>query len=118
DMVLVGGADCNIATANYLRHSLFDRLAKRNDAPEKASRPFDRDRDGWVLGEGGGILVVESVEHAQRRGARIYAEIAGFAAGFDPGKCGRGLVRTLRQALSRAGVAPKAIDHINSQGNS
>jgi 3-oxoacyl-[acyl-carrier-protein] synthase II len=107
-----------MAAANYLRHSLFDQLSQRNDAPEQASRPFDRDRDGWVLGEGGGVLVVESLEHAQKRGARIYAEIVGFAAGFDPGRTGKGLVRTLRRALSQAGVTPKAIDHINAQGNS
>jgi 3-oxoacyl-[acyl-carrier-protein] synthase II len=118
DMVLCGGADCNIAVANYLRHNLFDQLSGRNDEPEKASRPFDRDRDGWVLGEGGGMLIVEDLEHAQKRGARIYAEIAGFAAGFDTRLSGRGLVRTLRQALAGAGVGPEAIDHINAQGNS
>jgi 3-oxoacyl-[acyl-carrier-protein] synthase II len=117
DLVLVGGADCNLAVANYLRHALFDQLSRRNEAPEKASRPFDRDRDGCVLGEGGGILVVEELEHAQRRGARIYAEIAGFAAGFDPGRAGPGLARTLRQALCRAGVEFQGIDHVNAQGN-
>ena len=118
DLVLVGAADCNLAVANYLRHSLFDQLSHRNEAPEKASRPFDRDRDGWVLGEGGGILVVEDLEHALARGARIYAEIVGFAAGFDTGCSGKGLAMVLRQALSRAEVAPSAIDHINAQGNS
>jgi 3-oxoacyl-[acyl-carrier-protein] synthase II len=118
DMVLVGASDCNIAAANYLRHSLFDQLSRRNEAPEKASRPFDRDRDGWVLGEGGGVLLVESLDGAQRRGARIYAEIVGFAAGCDPGCLGKGLARTMRQALTRAEVAPGAIDHVNAQGNS
>jgi 3-oxoacyl-[acyl-carrier-protein] synthase II len=117
DVVLAGGADCNIATANFLRHSLFHELSLRNDAPEKASRPFDRDRDGSVLGEGGGVLVVESLEHAKKRGARIYAEVLGFAAGFDPGCSGKGLARTLRQAVARAGVTSGAIDHINAQGN-
>jgi 3-oxoacyl-[acyl-carrier-protein] synthase II len=118
DMVLVGAADCNIAAANYLRHSLFDQLSHRNEAPGKASRPFDRDRDGWVLGEGGGILLVESLDSAEKRGARIYAEIAGFAAGFDFGCSGKGLAKTIRQALSRADISPRAIDHINAQGNS
>ncbi len=118
DMVLVGGADCNMAVANFLRHCLFDQMSRRNDAPEHASRPFERDRDGWVLAEGGGILIVEDLEHALRRGARIYAEVAGFAAGFDPGCSGKGLARTIRVALTRAGVTPEAIDHINAQGNS
>lgn len=118
DVVLVGGADCNLAVANYLRHNLFDQLSRRNEAPEKASRPFDRDRDGSVLGEGGGMVLVEELAHAQKRGARIYTEITGFAAGFDPRCSGSGLARTLRQALFRAGVSPDAIDHINAQGNS
>jgi 3-oxoacyl-[acyl-carrier-protein] synthase II len=118
DIVLVGGVDCNVAVANYLRHCLFDQLARPTDSPEKASRPFDRDRNGWVLGEGGGILVVEELKHAHRRGARIYAEVAGFASGFDPRRSGRGLARVLHLALVRAGVSPQDIDHINAQGNS
>ncbi len=118
DVVLAGGADCNIAVANYLRHQLFDQLSQRNDDPEKASRPFDRDRDGWVLGEGGGMLVVEDREHAQRRNARIYAEVVGFAAGFVPGWSGKGVARIIHQALVRANVAPGDIDHVNAQGNS
>ncbi len=117
DMVLTGGADCNLAVANYLRHNLFDQLSRRNESPCKASRPFDRDREGWVLGEGGGTLVVEELEHARRRGARIYAEIVGFASGFDPRCSGTGLARIVRQALSRAHVPPSGIDHINAQGN-
>jgi 3-oxoacyl-[acyl-carrier-protein] synthase II len=116
DMVLVGGADCNLAVANFLRHNLFDHLSRRNEDPEKASRPFDRDRDGLVLGEGGGILIVEELEHALRRKARIYAEVTGFAAGF--GTTSTGLTRVLRQALVRAKLAPEAIGHINAQGNS
>lgn len=118
DIVLVGAADCNMAVANYLRHNLFDELSHRNDSPEQASRPFDRDRDGWVLGEGGGVLVVEDLEHARKRGARIYAEVAGFAAGFDPGCSGRGLARTLGRALTQAEVSQHDIDHVNAQGNS
>ena len=118
DLVLVGGADCNVTIANYLRHCMFDKLSLRNDAPEKASRPFDRDRDGGVLGEGGGVLVVEDLEHAQRRGARIYAEITGMASGFDAGCTGKGLAKTIRAALDRAAVGPADVDHVNAQGNS
>jgi len=83
-----------------------------------ASRPFDRDRDGSVLGEGGGVVVVEDLDHAQKRGARIYAEIAGFSAGFDRSHTGLGLARIIRKAIHQAGIAPHFIDHINAQGNS
>lgn len=116
DIVLVGSADCNTCPANFMRHCLFDELSHRSEAPEKACRPFDRDRDGLVLGEGGGVILVEELEHARRRGARIYAEIAGFASGFDRGCIGPGLARTVRGALTQAGVAPNDIDHINAHG--
>lgn len=118
DILVVGSADSNLIPINYLRHLLFSPLSRRNEEPEKASRPFDRDRDGWVLGEGGGVLVVEELEHARRRGARIYAEIAGFAAAFDPKCAGKGLARALRQAITSARLTPRDIDHVNAQGNS
>lgn len=116
DCFLVGGADTRINPLNLTRHCLFSPLSRRNDAPEKACRPFDRGRDGLVVGEGGGVLVLEELEHARRRGARIYAEVAGFGAAFDPDRSGRGLARAIRTALTEAQVDVAAIDHVNAQG--
>jgi 3-oxoacyl-[acyl-carrier-protein] synthase II len=116
DFFLVGGADSKINPLSMVRHSLFAPLSKRNDAPEKASRPFDRGRDGIVPGEGSGVFVVEELEHARRRGARIYAEVAGFGSAFDRGCDGRGLARAIRAALGDAGIGPEQIDHVNAQG--
>jgi 3-oxoacyl-[acyl-carrier-protein] synthase II len=116
DFFLVGGADSKINPLSMVRLCLFGRLSKRNDAPEKASRPFDRQRDGAVIGEGAGVLVLEELEHARRRGARIYAEIMSFAAGFDRDRTGLGLTRVMRRALEKAGVALDQIDHINAHG--
>ena len=83
DFFLVGGAESKINPLSMARQCLFESLSHRNDAPEKACRPFDRRRDGLVLGEGAGVLAMEELEHARRRGARIYAEVAGFGAAFD-----------------------------------
>ena len=83
DLFLVGGADSKLNPLSLTRHSLFERLSQRNDAPEKACRPFDRGRDGAVIGEGAGVFVLEELSHAQRRGARIYAEVVGFGSAFD-----------------------------------
>lgn len=116
DFFLVGGADSKINPLSMVRHSLFMPLSRRNEAPEKASRPFDRGRDGIVLGEGSGVLAIEDAEHARRRGARIYAEISGFGSAFDRGRNGAGLARAIRLALAEAGIGPEEIDHINAQG--
>lgn len=140
DVVLVGGADTRATVMSWIRQQLMHPLSRRNDAPERACRPFDRDRDGLVLGEGGGILVVESREHAQRRGARIYAEIAGIGAAFDKSadrRVGRwrvgspaerrapyakrpgrqhGLARAIRLAMDQAGISPADLDHVNAHG--
>jgi 3-oxoacyl-[acyl-carrier-protein] synthase II len=116
DFFLVGGADSKLNPLSLLRQALFEPLSRRNDAPEKASRPFDRERDGLVVGEGAGVFVVEELEHARRRGARIYAEVVGFGSSFDRDRSGPGLARALRAALADAGVAPDQIDHINAQG--
>ncbi|HLJ97885.1 MAG TPA: beta-ketoacyl synthase N-terminal-like domain-containing protein, partial [Gemmataceae bacterium] len=116
DFFLVGGADSKINPLSMVRHSLFLPLTQRNDAPEKASRPFDHDRDGIVLGEGAGVLAIEDWDLARRRGARVYAEIAGFGSSFDRGRTGSGLARAIRQALAEAGIGPEAIDHVNAQG--
>ena len=91
DFFLVGGTESKMNPLSMVRQNLFQPLSRRNDEPEKASRPFDRGRDGWVIGEGSTVLAVEDLEHARRRGARIYAELVGFATGFDRGRTGAGL---------------------------
>jgi 3-oxoacyl-[acyl-carrier-protein] synthase II len=116
DFFLVGGGESKLNPLSLVRQALFQPLSRRNDAPEKASRPFDRGRDGMVLGEGAGVLVLEELEHARRRGARIYAEMVGFGASFDRDRSGAGLARAIRAALNDAGIGPGDVDHINAQG--
>lgn len=116
DFFLVGGADSRINPLSLVRQCLFLPLSRRNEAPEKACRPFDRGRDGLVIGEGGAVLVLEELEHAQKRGAPIYAEVCGFGASFDRKRNGSGLARAIRAALNEAGIAPQEIDHINASG--
>ncbi len=84
--------------------------------PELACRPFDRDRDGIVLGEGAAVFTLEDLEHARQRGARIYAEVVGFGAAFDAKPNGSGLVRAIRNALAEAGIGPEDVDHVNGHG--
>lgn len=99
-------------------------LSKRNDAPEKASRPFDRDRDGFVPGEGAGILILEELEHAKKRGAKIYCEMTGFGASSDahhitqPSPGGEGAVRAMKNAIESAGIPLEKVDYINAHGTS
>jgi 3-oxoacyl-[acyl-carrier-protein] synthase II len=116
DFMLVGGAESKINPLGWTRNCQFAPMSKRNDAPEKASRPFDKDRDGVVFGEGGGVIVAEDLEHARKRGARIYGELAGFGSAFDARRDGRGIARAIRLALGQAGVTPDAIDHVNANG--
>jgi 3-oxoacyl-[acyl-carrier-protein] synthase II len=99
-------------------------LSQRNDDPAHASRPFDRDRDGFVVAEACGILVLEDLDHARRRGARILAEVAGYGASADayhltaPDPTGRGARRAMARAMERAGVGPEGVDYINAHGTS
>ena len=116
DFFLVGGAESKLNPLSLVRQCLFEHLSHRNEAPEKACRPFDRERDGIVLGEGASVFVVEELEHARRRGARIYAEVVGFGAAFDPTLKGDGLARAVRAALADAGIGPEEVDHINAHG--
>lgn len=116
DFFLVGGADSKINALSMVRQCLFEKLSANNAAPEKASRPFDQGHDGMVVGEGATVLTVETLEHARKRGARIYAELVGFGAAFDHGRDGRGLARAVRAALGEAGTAPEEVDHINAHG--
>ena len=97
DFFLVGGAESKINPLSLVRQCLYEPLSHRNDAPEKACRPFDRNRDGLVVGEGAGVFVLEELEHAKQRGARIYAEVVGFRRGVQPGPQGR------RPGAGRAG---------------
>jgi 3-oxoacyl-[acyl-carrier-protein] synthase II len=120
DFFLVGGADTMTNPVTMVRQCLFRPVSRRNDAPERASRPFDQLRDGIIPAEGGGVVVLEEFEHARRRGARMYAEVVGFGAAFGRSveDASPGLVRAIRAALAEAGVGPEDIDHVNAQGYS
>jgi 3-oxoacyl-[acyl-carrier-protein] synthase II len=116
DFFLVGGAESKVNPVSMVRQCLFGHLSKRNDDPESACRPFDRSRDGVVIGEGSTVMVVEDLQHATARGARIYAEVVGFGASFDRKLDGTGLARAVRSALADAGIGPEAVDHVNAHG--
>lgn len=116
DFFLVGGCESKIHPVSLTRQCLFGYLSKRNATPAEACRPFDRDRDGAVLGEGAAVLVVEDLAHAKKRGASILAEVIGFGSAFDRALDGSGLARAVRAALSDAGVGPEDIDHVVGHG--
>jgi 3-oxoacyl-[acyl-carrier-protein] synthase II len=125
EVMIAGGAEAGIGEIPVAAFSAMKALStKRNDQPEKASRPFDAQRDGFVMGDGSGILVLESLEHARARGARIHAELVGYAASDDashitlPAEGGRGAVASMRLALADAGVRPDDVDYINAHGTS
>jgi 3-oxoacyl-[acyl-carrier-protein] synthase II len=124
DVMLAGGSEASLCEVGITAFNAIRALSTRNDSPEKASRPFDRDRDGFVPGEGAGILVLESVEHATNRGARIYGEILGYATTCDafhqvaPDETGEAPARAVTLALNDAGIEPKDIDYINAHGTS
>jgi 3-oxoacyl-[acyl-carrier-protein] synthase II len=122
--MLAGGSEAAITPLGVGGFCAMRALSTRNDAPEKASRPFDRDRDGFVIGEGSGILVLEELEHARARGARVYAELVGYGMSGDafhisaPSEDGDGGVRVMRAALRDAGVGPEQVDYLNVHGTS
>jgi 3-oxoacyl-[acyl-carrier-protein] synthase II len=125
DVMIVGGAEAGIGEIPVAAFSAMRALStKRNDEPKKASRPFDADRDGFVMGDGAGILVIEALEHARARGARIHAELVGYAATDDashitlPAPDGRGAVRSMQLAIDDAGLTSGQIDYINAHGTS
>ncbi len=118
DIFLAGAADSKLNPLSMVRQCLFGKLSSRNDSPDKASRPFDRQRDGGVIGEGGAVYVMEDLGHARQRGAKIYAEIVGFGAAFDRDHSGKGLARAMGAALHDAALAPDDIGHINAHGAS
>jgi beta-ketoacyl-acyl-carrier-protein synthase II len=124
DVVAAGAAEGLIHFAVIGGFSAMRGLSLRNDEPERASRPFDADRDGFVIGEGAGVMILERLEHAQARGASIYAEVLGHSSSADafhpaaPDPEGRGAVRAMRWALQDAGIAPERVDYVNAHGSS
>ena len=124
DIIITGGSEAVISAAGVGGFNAMKALSERNDSPETASRPFDKDRDGFVMGEGSGVLVLESLEHALARGAKIYCEIAGGGASADahhitaPHPEGLGAQNVMKVALKDAGLTPQDIDYINVHGTS
>lgn len=124
DVMICGGAEATISSMGMAGFCALRAMSTRNDEPERASRPFDSERDGFVMGEGSGILVLESLDHALKRGARIYAEVIGYGMSADahhmtdPAPGGEGAARCMNAALKSAGLEPKDVDYINAHGTS
>jgi 3-oxoacyl-[acyl-carrier-protein] synthase II len=122
--MICGGTEATITPLGVGGFNAMRALSTRNDAPQQASRPFDKDRDGFVIAEGSGILVIEEMEHAKKRGAKIYAEISGYAANADahhitsPAPEGEGAQRCMRLALKDAKLQPSDVGYINAHGTS
>ncbi len=124
DVIITGGTEGAISPLGFGGFCSMKAMSTRNNEPKRASRPFDKDRDGFVMGEGTGILILEELSHAQARGARIYAEIPGYAATGDayhisaPEPTGEGASRAIKLALAKAKMNPKEVDYINTHGTS
>ena len=124
DAMIAGGSEAAITPMGVGGFAAMRALSTRNDEPERASRPFDRDRDGFVIGEGAGVLILEELGMARRRGARIYAEIVGYGMSADafhitaPSEDGDGAVRAMQMAVRSAGIRPDEVDYINAHGTS
>ncbi|HEY1848125.1 MAG TPA: beta-ketoacyl-ACP synthase II [Opitutaceae bacterium] len=124
DVMVAGGSEAAITPFAYASFCSMKAMSTNNANPRGASRPFDRNRDGFIMGEGAGILVLESLEHAKARGARVYCEVAGYAATCDafhitqPDPEGKGLSMAMKRAVQSAGTTPGAIDYINAHGTS
>ena len=124
DVMITGGSEAAITPMSLGGFAALRALSTRNDEPHRASRPFDKDRDGFVIGEGAGTLILEELGHATRRGARIYAEIVGYGMSGDayhitaPSENGEGGVRVMRMAVRKAGIQPDQVDYINAHGTS
>ncbi|MBI4785739.1 MAG: beta-ketoacyl-ACP synthase II [Chloroflexi bacterium] len=121
-VVICGGSEACLQPVAFAGFNMMGVLSTRNEEPEKAARPFDATRDGFVMGEGAGILVLENAEHARARGARIYAEVIGYGTSADashfatPAAEGEGIGRAMQWALKRARIAPQAVNYINAHG--
>ncbi len=124
DLFVAGGTEATITQLGISGFASMRALSERNDEPERASRPFDKDRDGFVMGEGAGIVLLEELEHAKKRGAKIYCELAGYGLSADafhmtqPLPDGEGAARCMRMAMKHARVNPEDIDYINAHGTS
>jgi 3-oxoacyl-[acyl-carrier-protein] synthase II len=124
DVMIAGGSEAAITPMSVGGFGALRALSTRNDEPTRASRPFDRDRDGFIIGEGAGVLILEELEHARRRGASIYAELVGYGMSGDayhitaPSEDGDGGVRVMTMALRKAGIRPEDVDYVNAHGTS
>lgn len=124
DIIMAGGCEATICDVGIGAFTVARTLSKRNDEPEKASRPYDKDRDGFVMGEGAGVLVLEEYEHAKKRGAKIYAEIVGYGQTGDaydvvaPDPEGKGAIKAMEFALKDAELKPEDVQYINTHGTS